>query len=76
MALRDELESNIRRPGARCRVEAILQQAGKDSDEIKELINDVSVPASALARLLQKHGHMVADHSLTRHRRGDCNCGN
>lgn len=76
MSLRDELESNIRKPGAKCRVATIIAEAGEDSREIAELVNDVTVPASALARVLQKHGHMVADHSITRHRRGDCNCGN
>jgi hypothetical protein len=76
MSLRDEVESSICKPGSKYRVGTILAGAGDDRDEIKSLVNDVTVPASALARVLQKHGHMVADHSITRHRRGDCNCGN
>lgn len=76
MSLRDEVERSICKPGAKCRVATILVDAGDDREEITSLVNDVNVPASALARVLQKHGHMVADHSITRHRRGDCNCGN
>jgi hypothetical protein len=74
MALRDELKFHARRSGGVCAVAIMLQSAGKQKEEIVELINDHTVPSSVLVRLLQSHGFTIKDHSVTRHRRKECTC--
>ncbi len=76
MSLRDEIPGAVRRPGTTCRVATLIATAGKDSGEIAELVADPTISARALIRVLQRHGYDINDNSLTRHRRGDCVCGN
>lgn len=57
-------------------MQVVLEDAGKDRDEIAELINDRRVTASALGKLLRSHGYKIRENSITRHRRKECICDN
>ena len=75
MSLRAEVDALGRRPGPRCAVARILGDVdGPTRAELLELLVDVEVDATALARALTRRGHAIGDHSIGRHRRGDCAC--
>lgn len=76
MSLREELGSVTQKSGATCAVKTLLDSSGNQKEEIEDLVVDLSVPASVLARLLQKHGFSIRANSITRHRRKECCCGN
>ena len=76
MSLRDELGQYRFGTSRVCTVQVVLEDAGKDRDEIAELINDKRVTASSLGRLLRSHGYNIRDSSITRHRRKECICDN
>lgn len=76
MSLRDELGKHRFASGRLCTVQAVLEDAGKDRDEIAELLNDKRVTAASLGRLLRSHGYDIRDNSITRHRRKECICDN
>jgi len=76
MSLRDELSQYRYGPSRVCTVQTVLEHAGKDRDEIAELLNDKRVTAASLGRLLRSHGHDIRDGSITRHRRKECVCDN
>ena len=74
MSLRSELAQHVQHFGGVCGVASVIANAGKQGAEITELINDPTVPASVLARLLQSHGYVIKQGSITRHRRKECTC--
>lgn len=74
MGLRDELD--IRSPGANCSVRLLLDELDKDTaSELADLIDDVTVASSSLARLTKNKGwRVVGEWAFGRHRRKDCKC--
>lgn len=79
MGMKDEILTERINMGGTCYVQnAIyqLQELGRDAHEFLEIIENPSIPASAIARWLNKQDISVNAASLTRHRRGECRCGN
>ena len=79
MSLRQTIaeESKPALKGPPCTVSIVLTQLDKDDvAALQEALADPRVTGSAICRALEKEGHRVPPHSLNRHRRGICNCGN
>lgn len=74
MGLRDELDS--RSPGGNCSVGLLLDELDKDvASELVDLIDDLTVSSSSLARLTKNKGwRVVGEWAFSRHRRKDCKC--
>jgi hypothetical protein len=71
MSLRDEL-GTVALPGPPCSVGRWI--ATQPDPEWAELMADLTVQHSALARLARKHGLMASDVTFRRHRIGGCAC--
>lgn len=74
MGLRDELEEWS--PGGNCSVSLLLNELDKDmASELADLIDDLTVSSSSLARLTKTKGwRVVGAWAFSRHRRKDCKC--
>ena len=67
------------RPGPPCYMQTILSGLeGDAAATMQELIDNDTVSASALSKVLSKHGHRVSPQSVSRHRRrgqhNGCRC--
>ena len=73
MGLREELTTSSRGPkcGVRVTVEALPPNL---ASELTELINDPKVLASSLGRLCADKGWPIKQHTIAKHRRGECAC--
>ena len=59
-----------------CRVWSTKENLSKqDAKELDEALADPSVTGKAIADVLKARGHNINQGSVTRHRRGDCACG-
>jgi hypothetical protein len=73
MGLRDEL-TNLQR-GPKCGVTTTLQSLPPSlAGELQELLADDTVAASSLARLCIDKGWPIKQHTIAKHRRGECAC--
>lgn len=73
MGLRDELTASSR--GPKCGVKATLESLPPNlASELAELIDDGTVLASALGRLCAEKNWPLRQHTITKHRRGECAC--
>lgn len=76
MGLRDEVAQHNRQPGSKCAVgQLIAVFPTNEVDELVELIDDMTVTAASLARVLTAREYKIAQASITRHRRKECSCG-
>lgn len=73
MNLAAEARAAARRGGSRCTV-AVLFDTYPDPNELREAIEDLSVPGEALAAVLRGRGYPMQGQTLQRHRRGVCSC--
>jgi hypothetical protein len=75
--LADDVEKERLRKGPACTVRTLLDSLGDERAIVEQLIMNEAVPASALWRALTKRvGDLApAQHTITRHRRRECNCG-
>ena len=67
------------RQGYHCKVYRILQELNDgDRQALNDLIDNSTVSASAVARLLNEHGHEIKDATIGKHRRrfqgSGCRC--
>lgn len=78
MSLRDAIMEATQEPVYRptCSVHVLLGKLDDDDrDALTEALADEHMPATSIARALRREGHDIGAHSLSRHRRGGCNCG-
>lgn len=77
MSLGDEIASQAtRRQGATCGVATVRAALGPDdaADFDRWLTADRLGVAGAISRALKARGIDLAEHTIARHRRGDCRC--
>ena len=75
MGLLDEIKGEPRRLPAKCHVWALLERLPADeAQQLKEALDDLTIQASVITRVLQRRGHEIKAGSLTRHRRQECVC--
>jgi hypothetical protein len=76
MALLDDLNKDLSaRPNHKCAVLYVLEQVeSEEYAKLNELVHNLEVNASRLARILVKNGFDIKSASITRHRRKDCAC--
>ena len=68
----DDIKDSGVNKGSKSKIVEILDAL--DKDDRKDLIaalNDHSIPASNIARAMEKRGHKLAVHVITRYRRGE-----
>lgn len=73
MSLYDEIRSEkTLRSGRKPKIQEALQQLSKkDGQELLKAINDPTIPAIAITRVLVKHGIKLPAGAITRYRRGE-----
>jgi hypothetical protein len=77
MSLRDSL-ANVQhvRKGPTCSMKNIIDSLSKeDADALAEALANPNVTGRAITEALRAEGHDTRDHSVNRHRRGLCQCG-
>lgn len=75
MGLLDEIKGEPRRYPAQCAIRTLLEQLPPDEGaELKAAVEDLTIQASVIVRVLQRRGHDIKAGSLTRHRRRECVC--
>ena len=63
------------RKGPACSLEVTLSKLSADDvAELNAYLDDAAVPATAIARALQKEGHVVRAQAVQRHRSKQCRC--
>lgn len=74
MGLKDALEQSTRkRTGFRCSVCKLLDTVdAEDAEALREYLGNPAVQSSQIGRALQAEGHDISQHTVSRHRRGDC----
>lgn len=75
MGLKDALDRQreYRRPGPRCTVCTLIDVLDvEDRDALLGALSDQTLQSRRLADALAEEGHHVSQHSVSRHRRGDC----
>ena len=72
MSLRDEIAATAVRPGPKCQLEEVLAAHPDEADEIRSLIKDHKVSATAIAKVTNQHGIKVPEWSIKRHRNNLC----
>ena len=61
--------------GPPCTVMLVRDKLSReDQNDLDRLIADRSVTSAAIERGLAKLGHKLTQHTVARHRRGDCGC--
>lgn len=69
--LRDELIAEQQRPKRRTQLDIVVEGlSGDDLQDFVALLEDESVSATALARVLQKRGYKIHRQSINDYRRG------
>lgn len=75
MSLLEDVEAAMVPHGPKCGVARFL--AGLDEPfrtEAAAAIDNTSVEATALSRVLKTRGHRLSDYIINRHRSGKCSC--
>lgn len=80
MSLLDDLVSVESRggtyPGPQCTVARIMDQLGEqDREATARLIDNPSIPGSAIAQALTRNGYPIADKTVLRHRKRGMSSG-
>ena len=73
MSLLDEIAAEVRGPGSRCSVGVLLEENPAGAAELQAAL-DSDYPATAISAALKKRGHTISDTTISRHRRGACQC--
>jgi hypothetical protein len=77
MSLRESL-ANVQdvKKGPTCSMHAIIAALSTDdADALAEALANPNITGRAIADALRAEGHNTRDHSVNRHRRGLCQCG-
>ncbi len=73
MSLFDEIMA-IHKEGT-CAVKRIIGDLSKDdAADLTKALENTSIPAAHIARVLRNRGHVISDKVLSKHRRKDCAC--
>lgn len=75
--LRDALDAEKAafRKGPTCSLEVVLSKVDPDdAAALNAYLDDAAVPATAIARALQREGHVVRAQAVQRHRSKQCRC--
>lgn len=76
MGLLDEFKNEPSRTGVLCRVEIVRGQVDPaDLTDLDDALNDRTITAAAIERVLHRKGIRLQANTITRHRRKECNCG-
>ena len=77
MSLKDRIveDLNTAGRGPKCAVTVTLDaMSATDADELREVLEDVTIPVATLNRALAAEGYKVSTGTLSRHRKRMCNC--
>lgn len=75
MGLMDEFKAEGTRPRMQCRVALVKQALTPDeADDLDRALGDPVITAAAIERVLERKGYKLAQGTVTRHRRKECNC--
>lgn len=76
MGLLDDIKAEVTRQGPVCSVGILIDDLSpEDSKELQLAFEDRSIPGTAILRALKARGHIkFTDHTIQRHRRGECSC--
>ena len=76
MGLLDDFRNEPTRTGTICRVQQIRELiAADDLPDLDGALQDRTITAAAIERVLSRKGLKLSANSVTRHRRQECNCG-
>ena len=79
MGMKDEIRKEQVRHGGTCAMQIVFKELEKSKSDLKEfqtVLEDISIPGTAITRWLNRKNIMIKVSSVTRHRRGECCCGN
>lgn len=76
MSLLDEARAHVTRPGGTCTIATIRHALGDEAAELDAMLAlpKEDLPTSAILRALRGRKFVVANNTLGRHRRGECQC--
>ena len=75
MGLLDDFKNEGTRPRVRCQVAVTLEIMPKsDAADLRAALDDLTVTAAAIERVLQRRGVKLSQSTITRHRRKGCAC--
>jgi hypothetical protein len=67
----EETLSEQQQPKRKTQLDVIVESlTGEDLQDFITLIGDDTISATAIARVMQKHGHKLHRHAITEYRRG------
>lgn len=76
MSLLADIEAETAQPGYPCGIaKAIEALPADEADELRIALGRDTFAANAISRALAKRGVRVKAHTITRHRRRECRCG-
>lgn len=76
MGLFDEMKNEKARPNATCTVKKVLNaMTKKERDELQAALDDMTIQAVAISRVLERRGVELKADTIRRHRKRDCRCG-
>lgn len=75
MGLLDELKQEQPPPKHVCGVTKVLETMDKkDADDLLAALNDNTIMATSISRVLQRRGINLKQDAIRRHRKKDCRC--
>ena len=76
MTLLDDIKAERIKKGPTCSVAGLLQTLDKqDSKDLADALEDITITATAIVKVLGVRGHRITAEALRRHRRRVCDCG-
>jgi hypothetical protein len=67
---------NRRTPGSGCGITNLLERLKpEDQTDLVQALENPGITTSAIHRALRKNGHGLSVHTVGRHRRKECSCG-
>lgn len=76
MGLLDDFKNEPSRTGTLCRVQIVCGQLSEtEATELLEAVADKTITAAAIERVLNRKNLRLQASTITRHRRGECTCG-
>jgi hypothetical protein len=68
----DDIKDSGVHKGSKSQIASIMEVMSKeDRKDLLEALNDHSIPASNISRAMQKRGHKLGPHVISRYRRGE-----
>lgn len=76
MSIAEEIAAESQRNRrTQCGIGSLLDRLeADDRRDVVAALEDMSIPSTVIARVLQRRGWQVSDYTLNRHRRGSCKC--